>query len=104
MVVTLARKPLLKTLVETIESTLCGGIDIDATRIPLLEGENTGVVPTKKEGGKGSGGWKNTSEYTGSMTDDWKKGRWAANFLISESTERPLNKQGGFSKYFKVVK
>ena len=95
MIMTLARKPLIKNLVTTIETSLCGAINIDGTRIPLLEGENTGVIPTKKEGGKGSGGWKNTSEYTGSMNDDWKKGRWGANFIISECAVAPLNRQGG---------
>lgn len=97
MIVTLARKPLMKTLVMTIESTSCGAINIDATRIPLIEGESTGVTPTKSNDPtkKGSGGWKNTSEYTGSMNDDWKKGRWGANFILSECAVPPLNRQGG---------
>lgn len=95
MIVTLARKPLMKTLVMTIESTSCGAINIDATRIPLIEGENTGVTPTKSNDPtkKGSGGWKNTSEYTGSMNDDWKKGRWGANFILSKSVVGELDKQ-----------
>jgi site-specific DNA-methyltransferase (adenine-specific) len=34
-----------------------------------------------------SKGWENTSGMTGSVTDDWKKGRWPANLIHDGSDE-----------------
>lgn len=98
IIITLARKPTKRATTDCVLHTGCGAINIDATRIPLLTGENTGVKPTKKKGAKGSGGWKNTSEYTGSMNDDWKKGRWPANLLLSTTAKEPLDGQSGILK------
>jgi len=100
MIIHVIRKPYIESsLYENISQHKSGGLNIDKTRIPLLKGEDTSVqIRANKNGGKGSGGWKNKSPAgTGSVNDDWKKGRWAANFLISERTETLLNKQGGFT-------
>jgi len=89
MIITIVRKPLIKNVVENITLHNTGGINIDGTRIPTSE--ITGR-PTHK-----SNGWKNSSEYTGSMSDDWKKGRWPANVLISENSDQNFPQSLGWS-------
>ena len=101
MIVTIGRKPLVGSVIENITSHNIGGINVDQTRIPTSE--ITGR-PTHK-----SNGWKNSSEYTGSMSDDWKKGRWPANVVLSESVVESIDKQSsvsadsGVSRFFKKV-
>lgn len=90
IIVTLARKPTKRATTDCVMHTGCGAINIDAIRIPT--NEITGR-PTHK-----SNGWKNTSEYTGSMNDDWKKGRWPANLLLSTTAKEPLDGQSGILK------
>ena len=97
--ITLLRKPLEGTVVDNVLKYDCGGVNIDASRIPLLEGENTSVAPiASKKGAKGSGGWKNKSEKTGTVTDDWKKGRWPANFILTAEAEEAIDKMSGHQK------
>jgi len=83
----LIRKPLEGTVAQNILKHGVGGINIDACRIPLEEGESTFVSPhshsSKDPNKKGSGGWKNKSTKTGSMNKDCLKGRWPSNVLLS---------------------
>ena len=85
IVITLARKPMKSSTTDCILQNGCGGLNINKTRIALASGDDCSRKPTKKEGCKGSGGWKNASEYTGTMNDDWKKGRWPANLLLAHT-------------------
>ena len=98
IVVTLARKPSKKSTTDCVLHSGCGALNINKTRIALAHGDDCSRKPTKKEGCKGSGGWKNASEYTGSMNDDWKNGRWPANLLVSTVAKAPLDSQSGILK------
>ena len=96
MIITICRKPFKGSLVDTIKTEQCGGMNIDGTRIALLEGENTSQPLRSKEGTKGSGGWKNSSPAgSGSINDDWKKGRWPANFIVVKNQVHTLDLQSG---------
>lgn len=55
------------------------GINIDGCRIETNEDTSRILGPSL--------GWKNTSGLTGSVSDDWKKGRWPANIIIDDSDE-----------------
>lgn len=73
--VIMARKPLDGTVAENVLAQGTGALNIDGCRVGLSSGENTSrklADPT---------GWKNTSLKVGSVTDDWKKGRWPANLI-----------------------
>lgn len=78
----LARKPLSeKSVAQNVLTWGTGALNIDAVRLELRNGDVTGKkLPPAK-------GWKNRSEYTGSVTDDWKKGRWPAQLLLSHTAE-----------------
>lgn len=93
--VLLVRKPLMGTVAQNILEFGTGGLNIDATRIPLQEGESTYVEPRAAAGQRGSGGWKNTSEKTGSQNRDCDKGRWPANVLLDEEAALALDEQSG---------
>jgi site-specific DNA-methyltransferase (adenine-specific) len=94
-----AMKPLEGTYAENAQKWGVAGLNIDGGRISLLDGEVTGVPIHQKAGIKGSGGWKNTSPAgTGSVTDDWKKGRWPANLVLDEEAAEFLDEQSGESK------
>jgi len=73
------------------------GLWVDGARIPTQE--NTGRPLVTKNGHSGSGGWKNTSSAgSGSINDNWKKGRWPANLILDEEAGRLLDEQSGESK------
>ncbi len=81
----LCRKPLAeKTIAANVLKHGTGGINVDGCRVGL-QGNDTSRKPITKPGCKGSGGWKNTSKQTGSMTDDWKKGRFPSHLLLSHA-------------------
>ncbi len=83
IIIHLARKPLSEpSVAANVLKHGTGGLNVDGCRIGLDSGESLHREPMVKAGGRGSGGWKNTSEKTGSMTDDWKKGRWPANLIL----------------------
>lgn len=78
--ITLARKPLPGTVAENVLSHGTGGINVDGCRVAAGE-EVTGRPQYESKG------WENTSGMTGSVTDDWKKGRWPANLIHDGSDE-----------------
>lgn len=91
-----ARKPLEKglTVAQNVLKWGTGAINIDASRIALSEGEDLSrpVLQTQS--------WKNTSTAgVGSVTDDWKKGRWPANIILDEITGC-----ASWSRFFYVAK
>lgn len=78
--ITLARKPLIGTVAENVLEHGTGGLNIDGCRV-----ENNGDDLSRKA--TPAKGWKNSSQFNGSMNDDWKKGRWPANFIHDGSDE-----------------
>jgi len=74
--ITVARKPLVGTVAENVLTHGTGAINVDGCRVDA-SGEITGRPQYESKG------WKNTSGMTGSVTDDWKKGRWPANLILS---------------------
>ena len=88
----LAMKPLSeKNFAENVMKWGTGGLNIDGTRIPTTENLGREIYQTQS--------WKNTSKLgVGSVNDDWKKGRYPANFIISEDVAPILDSQSGYSK------
>ena len=84
--IVLARKPLSeKTVAANVLKWGVGGLNIDGCRV-----ETSDITGRKQYESKG---WKNTSSMTGSVTDDWKKGRFPANVILDESVAAMLDKQ-----------
>ena len=91
----LAMKPLSeKTFTENVMKWGTGGLNIDGTRIPTTENLGREIYQTQS--------WKNTSKLgVGSVNDDWKKGRYPANFIIHKDVAPVLDKQSKeASRYF----
>lgn len=86
-----ARKPISeKTIAENVLKHGTGGINIDDCRIKTDDDLSRKLTdPT---------GWKNSSKQVGSINDDWKKGRWAANIMFDEDAAAALDEQTGSLK------
>ena len=72
-----AMKPIEGTYAQNALMHGVAGLNIDGSRI-AINGENLGrgIYQTQS--------WKNTSKAgVGSVNENWKKGRWPANFLVS---------------------
>lgn len=76
----LLRKPLEGTVVANVLKWGTGAINVDGCRIDL-GGDDTSRGLTKPKG------WKNSSALNGSVSDDWKKGRWPAHVTHDGSAE-----------------
>ena len=76
LIITVARKPLSGTVAANVLRWGTGGLNIDASRVSLHnEDTSRPVLQTQS--------WKNTSTAgVGSVTDDWKKGRFPANLIL----------------------
>lgn len=85
--IVLARKPLEKglTVAQNVMKWGTGAINIDGCRIATSDITGRPVYDSK--------GWKNTSGKTGSVTDDWKKGRFPANVILDEVAAEMLDEQ-----------
>lgn len=94
----LIRKPPKGTVADNVLKWGVGGINIDSTRIPLQDGENTGVTPQSNKVTEAQRGFRNQSKKTGSMKDDWKKGRWPANIMLDAESAQELDQQSGLLK------
>jgi site-specific DNA-methyltransferase (adenine-specific) len=91
--IVMARKPLSeKTVLANVRRWGTGAINIDGGRIGITDGTKTGRTPVYCPNS-----WKNTSAKTGSMNDDWKKGRFPANLLLDEHAAEALDRQSGLS-------
>lgn len=84
--ISVCRKPLSeKTVAANVLKWGTGGINIDQSRVETSDNTGRDVYQTQS--------WKNTStKGVGSISDDWKKGRWPAN-LIHDGSEEVV---GGF--------
>jgi len=89
--IVLARKPLEGTIAENCLRWGCGALNIDGTRIGTADDTSRKCyAPT----GWGVAGVK--SGMVGSVTDDWKKGRWPANLIVGgEETVRKFPETDG---------
>jgi site-specific DNA-methyltransferase (adenine-specific) len=94
----LIRKPPEGTVADNVLKWGVGGINVDATRIPLQEGENTGVTPQSNKVTEAQRGFRITTEKIGPMNDDWKKGRWPANIMLDVESAQELDGQSGIKK------
>jgi len=76
----LARKPLIGTVANNVLTFGVGGLNIDGTRVGTDDNLGREVYQTQS--------WKNTSTAgVGSVNDDWKIGRFPANFIHDGSDE-----------------
>lgn len=81
--IVVARKPLIGTIIENVLTFGTGGMNIEASRITIIQGDEpkagnrTATFGTQEtqSGGDGSGGWEAAS------------GRWPANFIHDGSQE-----------------
>jgi DNA modification methylase len=94
----LIRKPPEGTVADNALKWGVGGINIDSTRIPLQEGETIGVPPQPNKVTEAQRGFRITTEKIGSMSDDWKKGRWPANIMLDAESAQELDQQSGIQK------
>lgn len=93
--VVLAMKPLEGSFAENILKYGTGGLNIDGTRIPTEDNLSKALSETKST--------FSSSKLNGSVNDDWKKGRFPANLIISEDIAPVLDNQasvGGASRFF----
>lgn len=83
----LARKPISeKTVASNVLKHGTGAMNIDESRIQTEDNLGRAVLQTQS--------WKNTSTAgVGSVTDDWKKGRWPANVIFDEEAGKILDEQ-----------
>jgi site-specific DNA-methyltransferase (adenine-specific) len=77
--ISLCRKPLTGTVAQNVLEYGTGALNIDGSRIPTDEVTGRPCYESK--------GWKNTSGQTGSVDDNWRKGRWPANVIHDGSEE-----------------
>jgi site-specific DNA-methyltransferase (adenine-specific) len=88
--VTIARKPLDGTVANNVLEWGTGGMNIDATRVPMSDKDyeklSSGVERIREKGGTMGNSWKNSSDLSGANPVN-PAGRWAANFIHDGSQE-----------------
>jgi site-specific DNA-methyltransferase (adenine-specific) len=90
--IVLARKPLSeKTVAENVLKWGTGGLNIDVSRIGTDDDTSRKVSDRKNEINIIN------SNKVGSMTEDWKMGRWPANIILDEEAGQVLDQQSGIS-------
>jgi len=82
-----ARKPIEKglTIAENVVKWGTGGINVDGCRVSLPEGDSTKRKPSQQPASTDLA--LNHCKTIGSITDDWKKGRFPANLIHDGSEE-----------------
>jgi len=88
--IAMARKPLDGTVANNVLTWGTGGINIDATRVPMSDEDyeklSTGVERIREKGGTMGNSWKNSSDLSGANPVN-PAGRWPANFIHDGSEE-----------------
>jgi len=88
--VTIARKPLDGTVANNVLEWGTGGMNIDATRVPMSDEDyeklSSGVERIREKGGTMGNSWKNSSDLSGANPVN-PAGRWPANFIHDGSQE-----------------
>jgi site-specific DNA-methyltransferase (adenine-specific) len=91
--IVMARKPLSeKSVAENVLRWGTGGLNIDESRIGTDDNTSRKVTDNKSQIEIIS------SKKVGSITDDWKMGRWPANIIFDEEAGQVLDQQSGISK------
>lgn len=88
--IAMARKPLDGTVANNVLKWGTGGINIDATRVPMSDEDyeklSSGVERIREKGGTMGNSWKNSSDLSGANPVN-TSGRWPANFIHDGSEE-----------------
>lgn len=88
--IAMARKPLDGTVANNVLKWGTGGINIDATRVPMSDEDyeklSSGVERIREKGGTMGNSWKNSSDLSGANPVN-PSGRWPANFIHDGSQE-----------------
>ena len=88
--IAMARKPLDGTVASNVLTWGTGGINIDATRVPMSDEDyeklSSGVERIREKGGTMGNSWKNSSDLSGANPVN-PAGRWPANFIHDGSQE-----------------
>lgn len=88
--ITIARKPLDGTVANNVLKCGTGGMNIDATRVPMSDEDyeklSAGVDRIREKGGTMGNSWKNSSDLSGANPVN-PSGRWPANFIHDGSQE-----------------
>ena len=88
--IAMARKPLDGTVANNVLKWGTGGINIDATRVPMSDEDyeklSSGVERIREKGGMMGNSWKNSSDLSGANPVN-PSGRWPANFIHDGSQE-----------------
>jgi hypothetical protein len=79
--IAVAQKPYEGKPVDCITSTGAGALNIDQARIGISSDEDLSRPLIEPKG------WANSSKLNGTMTDDWKMGRWPSNLCLSHDFE-----------------
>jgi DNA modification methylase len=106
--IVVARKPLIGTVAENVLTHGTGGLNIDASRIRMQEGEKVSPFgsPTKSIGGLLNNGVvpQDKQKLEASYEKTNTEGRWPANLILDEYTAELLDEQSGLSKDGTAVK
>lgn len=100
--ITVARKPLQGTVAANVLQHGTGALNIDGCRVALPDGDSTERKATEYSDVSPVAGM-NASKLRGSITQDWKKGRWPAN-LIHDGSEEPCTLLGDAARFFYCAK
>jgi site-specific DNA-methyltransferase (adenine-specific) len=88
--IAMARKTLDGTVANNVLTWGTGGINIDATRVPMSDEDyeklSSGVERIREKGGTMGNSWKNSSDLSGANPVN-PAGRWPANFIHDGSQE-----------------
>ena len=88
--IAMARKPLDGTVANNVLTWGTGGINVDATRVPMSDEDyeklSSGVERIREKGGTMGNSWKNSSDLSGANPVN-PAGRWPANFIHDGSQE-----------------
>lgn len=108
--IAMARKPLDGTVANNVLTWGTGGINIDATRVPMSDEDyeklSFGVERIREKGGTMGNSWKNSSDLSG-VNPVNPAGRWPANFIHDGSQEVLAlfpDVKGSVARFFYVPK
>lgn len=94
--ITIFQKPLEGTYIQNIEKYGCGGMNIDACRIPTSDNLNGGAY---SGGERCDGDWKEKSGFKNDKLKEYKQpeGRFPANMILDEYIAQEFDDQTGIN-------
>ncbi len=94
--ITIFQKPLEGTYIQNIEKYGCGGMNIDACRIPTSDNLNGGAY---SGGERCDGDWKEKSGFKNDKLKEYKQpeGRFPANIVLDEYVAQEFDQQTGIN-------